>query len=330
MGKWLNFIKNGFKHTLSSTDTSTTSALISVPNDSTIPLSTPIPAPSISTFPLSIPDNSAVSTTTLLPLAEQMSTLSIFEPISNKLLMHMNNGSSISLKDLQLFLSEGDALLTEHTQSSTTYPPYQQYITLVEEMMRLDPLDASLTHENLAQSNLTSILQKLTNYYTILEKLLPSTASSTTLESFNKITEPLTTISTNFNDLITFFKSFKSREATLRQEIEAYSQALSQIHNQNGGVNIDWGDKRGAFEQKNAELTKRRAAYDEEEKLINQKISILSTQLNEVISAFYAFLSLFKEDLVQRLHNSPVLITQKQLDVYKALREQMLSLFPVV
>lgn len=327
MGKWLNFIKNGFKHPIVVSDvaSSTDTAGSTTPSSSSS-----IGTPNSPIVVAVSPHVPTLSTMSLLPLVEQMRNLSLFEPIGEKFVMKTSDTPSISLELIHSILSEGDILLTKHTASLASLPPYQQYVVLVDEMMHLPPLDDSLTHDNLIQSNLTSTLQKLTNYYNVLEKLLSTTAASAlTIETFNTLTEPLTTISTTFNDLITFFKGFKSREETLRQEIQAYSTALAQIHNQNGGVNIDWGGKRDAFEQKNAELTKRRTAYAEEENLINKNITTLSNQIKQVELSFHSFLKLFREDLTQLLHTSPIFTIQKELETYKALREQILALFPV-
>lgn len=257
----------------------------------------------------------------LIPLAEEIQALPLFKSIGEQLLSAIKSSPEITRVEVSSILEKGDLLIANYSQTPTLHTQFQQYLGLLDEMLRLAPLDSSLTHENLVQSNMTSTLQSFTKYYNICEKLLVNFSSPTLKASFDALTQPLTHISTAFNELITFFKSFKSREESLRQDIENYSQALAQIHSQ--GVNIDWGGKKEAFQQKNNELTNRRSTYVQEESHINARITSLCEEIIDFQFPFKDFLMQLKEEISQQLAAAPPDTRLAEQERYKALCKEI-------
>lgn len=333
MGKFLNKLKKLFStsdetETLHSSDVQISSlpAQPSAPLQNYVAESQPVSPVAISSEPQPI---SSIATTldipSLLTIAGQISQIPLFQLIGQQL-VNLLSSPTPTKEAIVSIITQAQPIIDAQAPSLSTLNQTSQYQTLVKEMLNLAPLDAGLDHDHLAESNAVATLQSLTKYYNILEKLLGNSAFSAGVQTaFHDLTQPLTQLSTSFNNLITQFKTFKSQEATLRQEIEAYTQAVQQMQSQNS-MSPDWGGKKSAFEQKGAELTKRRNAYLQDESRMNQSITTICSQITTFQDSFKEFLTLLLSELATPPEQTHLLQIKEQIDTFQAFVKQIASL----
>lgn len=257
-------------------------------------------------------------------IALEIKKLPLFASIGDTIISEVSSSGFLSATTLNYILEHGQKLIDNSSASSESTSSISQHVSAINEMLKLPPLDSSLNHDNLVQSNITSTVQHIISYYNVCEKSISLVPNENIKLELSNFSSTVSGINTTFTNLISVFKNFKASEHNLRQEIEAYTKAVTQIQGQ--GINVDWGGKKEAFEQKNAELTTRRNAYVEQEKQINLQITNLSNSISSFHPMFIEFLNKFKGELSSLDSHSDTNIYSDQIASYIQYSDELKSL----